>query len=245
MSFLDSLFAKPKKESSKEQIIKNKVIIFLIPNKIYQAELLRIVESIANKFSRILYLSLNKPTESIIETFKEINIDTEKFLFVDGVNKDVQPNLTYNNIVFINSPENFEKFNTELNQIIENEKCECLIFDSLSTLLIYHDDTATVKFIHDLIVKLRLHNESAEFTCLLDDANSTLIKDISMFADEIINLEGEKTEITKNDLKREQIIKLENELKSIEQAYNSKLISEQSYLKTEERIIQKLKKLRK
>ena len=244
MSFLNNLFTKQNKEVSKEEFKKNKVVIFLIPNNQYQIKLLRIAQSAAEIFSRVLYLSLNKPAESIVEILKENNIDTEKFLFVDAVQKDGKP-IEYHNFIFIDSPQNFEKFSGELMDILKKEKFGCLIFDSLSTLLIYHDDLAVVKFTHDLIVNIKLSNASGEFTCLLEDINSTLVKDISMFADEIINLGGEKTEIKEGELKREQIIKLESELKSVEQAYNSKLISEQSYLKTEERVKQKLRKLRK
>ena len=239
MTFLNSLFEKSKiRTESKEEIEKNRIVVFLIPNKIYQEELLQIAKSATNVFGKIIYLSLNRPSESIIGALKEIDVNTEKFLFVDAVNKGVKPDIAYHNVVFINSPQDFEKFNIELNQIIEKEKFECLLFDSLSTLLIYHDDTTTVKFIHDLIMKLRLLHDSAEFTCLLDDVNSTLVKDLSMFADEIVNLGGEKAKLKEGEFRQERIAKLESESRAIEQAYASKLISEQSYLKTEERINQ-------
>lgn len=244
MPFLD-LFKKSKKGSEREKIEKNKIVVFLIPDKTYQEELLRIAKSAANVFNRTLYLSLNKPAEYFIDMFKQNSINVEKFLFVDAVSKEIKSGISDEGVIFVDSPKDLGKFDEELSHVLEKEEFECLIFDSLSTLLIYHDDNATVRFIHDLITRIRMHHAGAEFICLLEDVNSTLVKDISMFADEIVNLGREKTKIKEGELRQERIAKLEKELMAIEQAHNSQLISEQSYLNSKERINKNLRKLRK
>ena len=65
MSFLEYLTGKQKEV--KEDIEKNSIVVFLIPNKIYQDRLLRIAKSVASRFDKVLYISLNKPAEKIIE----------------------------------------------------------------------------------------------------------------------------------------------------------------------------------
>ena len=67
-------------ESYDEEIMKNRIIIFLIPGKIYQFGVLSITKSVANRFNRILYMSLNKTADKIIGLLKENNIDTKKIL---------------------------------------------------------------------------------------------------------------------------------------------------------------------
>ncbi len=231
-------------KSYDKEITKNRVVLFLIPNKIYQVELLRITKSVADKWSKILYISLNKPAEKVIETFGENNIDTKKFLFVDAITKGVKPNVSDHGITYINSPKNYEQFNIELNQILEKEKFECLIFDSLSTMLTYQDEKIIIRFAHDLLTRLIVAHASGEVICLLKDINTALVKNISMFADGVVDMK--KEEIRQEDSKnKEKIQKLEKELKSIRQAYAAKFVSERSYLKTKERIEKNLEKLRK
>ena len=251
MAFLD-FFKRAEKEIIKnnmevynKEIIKNKNIIFLIPKETYQVELLNIVKIAADKFNRIVYLSINKPAEKVIEVLKENNIYTEKFLFVDAVNIQVAATIGYHNIAFINSPENFEKFNQEFNQLVDKEKFECIIFDSVSTMLIYKNQSTIIKFIHDFIKKISIENASVVFTCLLEDINSALVKDITMFVDKVIEIAKDQEAKGKESGKKVMINKLEKELESITKAYESKLISKESYLNTKIRTERRLKNLRK
>ncbi len=241
------LLKKSKKERVREKgIKKNKITIFLIPNKIYQVELLHIAKSVANKWDNIHYVCLNKPAEKVKEILRENKIDIKNFLFIAAV---IKSKVSARDTNYISSPKNFKKFNSELNQILKKGKLECLIFDSLSTLLIYQNESTVIKFTHDLTTNLMIAHASGELICLAKDVNSALIKNITMFADEVIDIS--KGEIEQESLegigglnKKEKIQKLEKELKSIRQAHAAELISEQSYLKAKERIGNNIRKLK-
>lgn len=230
--------------------------IFLISNKIYHNELLNITKSAADKYAKIAYISLNKPAQRVVEIFIENNIDTKKFLFIDAVTEKNEANSSNQGIVHINPPKNFEKFNAELNEIIGNlDNLKFLIFDSLSTLLIYQDEITVIKFAHNLMTNLAVTNVSGHFICLLDDVSRHLVKTITLFADEVryiseegeLSEEGEIIEVgeKKIGLKGEKIQKLEKELKAIKEAHASGFVSEESFLRTKERIDGNLKRLRK
>lgn len=229
----------------------NKVIVFLISNKIYQKELLRITKSVANKHSKVVYICLDKPAKRVMGTMRENNIDTKKFLFIEGITEKVKVDITDRGIIFINSPKNFKKFSKELYQIINDlEKIECLILDSLNTLLIYKDESTVVKFIHALITYLRAAHASGDFICLLNDSCTHLAKTITPFTDKvcIISEDGKISEVREKKAsleKKEKIQSLVKELKAIEQALKSGFLSEKSYLNIKERIETTLKRLRK
>lgn len=239
-------------ETNKE-VIKNKIFLYLISNKIYQKELLRITKDVADNYSKIVYVSLTKPAEEVVENLRENNIDIKKFLFIDAVAEKVKSSAAGGGEqpIFVSSPKNFNQFNTEISQIIKDlEKFECLIFDSLSTLLIYKDESTVVRFTHDLIIDLMVAHASGDFICLLDDSCVHLAKTITPFTDKVIYVgaDGEirEEEEKKIDLKKkEKIQSLVKELKAVEQGYKSKFISEGSYLKTKKRIETTLEKLRK
>ena len=144
-----------------------------------------------------------------------------------------------------------KQFDTELIQIIKDlEKFECLIFDSLSTLLIYKDESTVVKFTHNLIIDLIVAHASGDFLCLLDDSCKHLAKTITPFVDKIINIsaDGEISEEIEKKIslkKKEKIQSLIRELKAIGKASVSGFISKETYLKTKERVEATLKRLRK
>lgn len=232
-----------------KEITDNRVVLFLIPKRQYQAELLHITKIAASKFSNILYISLNKPAEKVIEVLKENNIDTERFLFVDGITKRVKANVSKQGIIFIKSPKNFEQFKAELNEILKKERKECLILDSLNTMLIYKDASTVIKFIHYLIAKLMAAHASGEIICLPENINPALARDIFMFVDAVIDMgktEADTADTGQEELKiNEMASKLKNRLNSIRKAYAANFLSEQSYLETKKRIEKKLEKLRK
>ncbi|MEK6983588.1 MAG: hypothetical protein AABX33_03365 [Nanoarchaeota archaeon] len=246
MAFLSSLFRKSKKGVIEEHIAKNKIIVYLIPNKGYQNGLFNIVKSLAQRFNRILYVSVNRPAEILVEVVNEMGIDAQKFLFVDAVNKEVKGRSANSHFIYITSPKNFKEFEMELNKVLDNEKFECLIFDSLSTLLIYQDESTVTKFTHDITKRIIDGHSNCTLPCLLEDVNSALVKDIAMFVDKVVEVGEDKTQ-AKQDIfaKKDAMPKLEKEMKSIKNAYTSGLISEQAYLKARKRIEAKLLGLRK
>lgn len=245
MSFLNKLVIN--RQPDKEKNEKSRIEIFIISNKIYQEKLLEIIKSAVQEFKgKLLYISINKPAEKIIETMKKNNVDSGKIFFIDAVSKDIQADISDHGIAYISSPQNFAQFNADLMQILEKEKPECLIFDSLSTILLYQPDLVIVRFTHDLIAKLIISHECGKFTCLLENLNSTLIKDVSMFADSVIDMGEQKQEAIKEPITKaeEAISKFENELQSIKEAYAMKFLSEESYLASKQRIEAKLKRLK-
>jgi hypothetical protein len=245
MSFLNKLAIN--RQPDKEKNEKSKIEIYLIPNKIYQEKLLEIIKNAVQEFKgKLLYISINKPAEKIIETMKKNDVDSGKIFFIDAVSKDIQADISDHGIAYISSPQNFAQFNADLMQILEKEKPECLVFDSLSTILLYQPDLVIVRFAHDLIAKIIVAHACGKFACLLEDVNSTLIKDVSMFADSVIEMGEQRQEAVKEPVTKteEAIAKLENELQSIKEAYALKFLSEESYLASKQRIEAKLERLK-
>jgi hypothetical protein len=65
---------------------------------------------------------------------------------------------------------------------------EGVISVTSSTLLIYEETSTVVKFSHSIISAMRSNGTKLIFTCLKDDAQTELIKDLSMFVDSITEL---------------------------------------------------------
>jgi hypothetical protein len=89
-------------------------------------------------------------------------------------------------VVNVSSPKALTEMSITIGKVLELGKIEALIFDSLSTLLVYTDPSTVVKFTHSLISLLRSKNVSGLLMCVEGGASSNMVKDISMFADKVV-----------------------------------------------------------
>ena len=168
---------------------KGERVVIIIPDSTYSKDIIVISSQLAKDYGSIFYLSLNKSYDALIKNLENNKIDTSKFFFVDAVKKPMNSIKEPDNCIFISSISAIGELSIAINKVLEKGKFECFIFDSLSTMLIYHDTTTITKFIHNLITKLNELNCTAVFTCLEGDSNSPLIKDLGMLVDEVKRLE--------------------------------------------------------
>lgn len=168
---------------------KHQIIVLIIPNDQYMERIVDVAKEVAVDSQKICYVTLNRPYDSLIETLKSANVDTSKFFFVDGITKTAEAPPSIENCEFVSSPSALTELSLTTSDLLDSQKYDYIIFDSLSTLLVYESEIVVTKFIHFLMSKVRIVGCKAIFTCLKQDADSVLIKDLNMFADKIIEME--------------------------------------------------------
>ena len=170
-----------------KELQKNEVLVLLFEED-YQNNLLRVVKKAEAASKKICYITLTKPYYHLVKFFKQNDINVEKFAFIDGVTSTVRKADSSENCRFIPAPNAL----TELNLMIAKECKEympdLLIFDSLSSLLIYEKEPVLLRFVHTIVNELRMNNVKSIFTLLKEDYDSRAIKDISLFVDKIIKV---------------------------------------------------------
>jgi hypothetical protein len=162
---------------------KSGVTIFLVSDKNYASKIKGMASSASSSYSRICYVSLNKPHSVISESLKKQGVEIKKFFFIDCTGKQGQE---AGQVVYISSPKALTEMCITIGKVIEMGKIEALIFDSLSTLLVYADSSTVVKFTHSLISILRSKNVSGFLACVKGGPSEGMIKDISMFVDKVV-----------------------------------------------------------
>jgi len=170
----------------KTEIKKNKLLVAIVSNKGYNTKMTEITKDVSDN-KKMCYVSLNKPFDTIEENLKAKKINTNNFIFVDAITKGAGKKEAAN-VVFVSSPRALTELNITIGKILEVGKVKNLIFDSLSTLLIYEKPLVVVKFVHALIAKLRALNVTAVFIVLKDDVTPDLLKNLYMFADKVISI---------------------------------------------------------
>jgi len=164
--------------------IEKGVTVMVIPEKEYASKMNDVVSSTASSYTRICYTSLNKPYSILSQSFKKSGIDLKKILFIECSGKTGDGK--WEQVVYVSSPKALTEICITIGKVIEMGKIDVLIFDSLSTLLVYTDPSTVVKFTHSLISILRSKNVSGVLVCAKSSQSESIIKDISMFADNML-----------------------------------------------------------
>jgi hypothetical protein len=166
-------------------IKRTEIIILVIPDKTYASRMKELVSSLSSSHNRICYVSLNKPYSATVEMIKKYGADTNKFFFVDCTEKRADEKA--GQVVNVSSPKALTEMSITISKVMDLGKIDALIFDSLSTLMVYEEPSIVVKFAHSLISTLRSKKVTGALVCLEGGKNTELVKDISMFADSVIN----------------------------------------------------------
>ncbi|MFH1788926.1 MAG: hypothetical protein ABH834_06070 [Candidatus Altiarchaeota archaeon] len=165
------------------------IIVLLIPDEDYTRRVMEITKDLTRISTRLCYISLNLPYRSLLKHFDEKHIDPSKFYFIDAITQTAEMIKNQPTCEYVSSPGALTELSLAISNILETQKFDYLIFDSLSTLLVYESPLIVTKFIHSLMAKIRVVGTKAIFTCLKQDYDSVLLKDINMFADKILNIE--------------------------------------------------------
>ncbi len=168
-----------------KEIKENDIVLFLISDKRYPESVKDIAAAAAKTFSKICYVSLNKPFDTLVSIFNKSGVDTDKIVFVDCVSGGFKKTGGAN-VVFVSSPKALTEMDIAIKKALDKEKFQGLVFDSLSTLLVYEEPFTVIKFSHSVISKLRNAKAKGVFLTLKGDIKSELVKDLGMFVDKVV-----------------------------------------------------------
>lgn len=185
--------AKIKKEfKEKLKDLKQYVALATVDAKNYQKTNLAIVRHlIEDKNIPGVYVTLNKPFQTMQGIFKKEKIDTRMIIFIDAVTKTTGGTIKKTNkCLFIGSPDNLSDISIAMDQAVRAlpSKERFVFFDSLSTLLMYNNITTVARFIHFLAGKMRAWKVKGIIVSLRKEKDKELIDELMQFCDVILNL---------------------------------------------------------
>jgi len=108
--------------------------LLLVPGIKYDNIIVNVVKQLNDK--KTCYITLNKTYDALLELLKTKNINTEKFVFIDGITKNVRNISDTNNCHFIDPPSNLSDLSRNIYELLRN-RFDYIIFDSLSNLFTY------------------------------------------------------------------------------------------------------------
>jgi len=179
------------KELSK--ISDKEIVLILCDEKKYLETNLRILHILTNKFKeKGIYVTINRPYESLIELLKKKKINIKSLFFIDAITPTVAGKTEdTSNCLFIDSPQNLTELSIALSEAftgMKQKEDRFIFFDSLSTLLIYNEAKSVERFAHFLTGKMRKWKIKGVLISLQKNIDENLISQVSHFCDKVIEV---------------------------------------------------------
>ncbi len=151
----------------------------------YNEQKMRVAGIIAKNYSKICYLTFNKPYSTIEKDFAKSKIDAAKFFFLDASPKTKVPK--DKRVLAVSSPTELTAISIDFSEISGNA-LDYTILDSIDVLVVYVGLKSTIQFAHSMINGVR--TTEGKLLLILIDSKETvdMYKDVLIFVDDVINL---------------------------------------------------------
>jgi len=159
----------------------------VIPNEQYSKIIIDVAKQLARDYKHICYVSLNKLYDPLVKGLAANKVDVDKFFFIDCISRGVMmtPKKT-ENCEFLSGPQALTEMHISISKNLKAKESEALLFDSLSTLLVYEREVLVIRFVHGLIGAVHEIGPKAFLTILEGDTKGELVKSLGMFTDQTI-----------------------------------------------------------
>ncbi|MCL7410772.1 MAG: hypothetical protein M8350_03035 [Methanosarcinaceae archaeon] len=139
-----------------------------------------------------VYVTLNKPYRTMIKNL-DGKVDLRMLIFIDAITKSTGGKINKEDeCLYLDTMQNLTDLGVAIDQAIRaipNDE-KFLLFDSLSTLLIYSQVGSVSKFIHFLTGKIRALGVNGILLSLVHGEEDEFLSQLSMFCDQTIYLDG-------------------------------------------------------
>jgi len=154
----------------------------------------RIIMTLIDRGYRVVVITTNQPSGILKNLYAAEGIDRGKVQFIDAITKyaigRVQDGEA--DTVFVNSPSNLTDLGIAITEALNAASGErpCLLFDSVSTMLIYIPSINISKFIHFVASKLRLLDAPGIFLAVEKGIDPLLLTQLTTYVDEVIDMDS-------------------------------------------------------
>lgn len=170
-----------------EALPKNYVVLLIVDLKEYTATAIELLKIL--KGQKGLYVTVNKPFEDLSKVFHDEGIEEKDIYFADAISSLTERKTTNaKNVVFLDSPADLIEISNIVSKAIASSKTGFVVFDSISTLLLYNKRQPVEKFVHLLVGKMLGRKTKGFLIAVKSSESATLIETISQFVDKSIEI---------------------------------------------------------
>jgi len=170
-------------------------LVLAAPEQINRANV-TLIKEILDQGSSAIIVTANQPYKVLKRVYEKEGIDLARISLIDTVTRSAGGvSVEAERARFITSPANLTDLGIAITESLKERGGEkvCVLFDSVSVMLIYASSPSIAKFLHFVTNKLRLSEVLGVFLCVQKGVDPALLSQVTTFVDETITLGGEGT----------------------------------------------------
>jgi len=191
----------------KSELESNQTVLLLMSSAEYNEVIVDVLKQLSG--NSVVYVTLNKTFDSLKELFKKKKINTKNLVFIDAISKTLRkvPD-SGEGVYYVSSPGALTEMSLVINKFLKHN-FNYLIFDSISSLLIYQQKAPVARFVSSIVNKIKTSKTKAVFYALIVKEQEVLIEQTGSFVDKVIAIEGKGKvgEVKQKIVKKEKIEK--------------------------------------
>ena len=149
-----------------------------------------VIKRFAKEKGLILYITFNQSASKLLNELSAKGIDSKKIFVIDIVSKDKGYEIASSDYFSdFDSPSQLTDLLLTLEEKMSAKDKPSLLFDSISTFLVYNDKESAQKFLHSLIAKVHKADSRVVLLASNDSASKDALSTISQFCDRFYQLD--------------------------------------------------------
>jgi len=178
---------------SPEDLAKNQIFLVLTSAGYIRECNIRIIKELSTLGFHAVVITTNFPYSVLRKLYEQDGVDLTQVSFIDAV---TQPHHRFGStedvhdaVRYISNPANLTDMGIAVTEVLKEHHSGkvCILFDSISTLLIYLPSQNISKFIHFVTTKLRLMDISGVFLAVEKGLDPMLMSQLTTFVDTVID----------------------------------------------------------
>ena len=155
----------------------------LFPFRDYNDLVMDMTEEMSRNHSSVCYITLNKTFRAMLRLLRDRNISVDKFYFMDFITPRVLQRDPSERCMFLDSFDDLDLFAEKLLTLVRANRIEAVIFDSLSSFLVYKSDAEVIGFFDYTVSFLEEMGVDLALIALSEDAKRPAVKQMKMLVD--------------------------------------------------------------
>lgn len=176
---------------NQQELEQKKIFLILASPATIRERNIEIIREISTMGYHTVVITTNFPYSVLTKLYAQRGVSRDRVSFIDAVTRNSIG--TAENIPrvvrYINNPANLTDMGIAVTEVLKEHSGEkvCIMYDSVSTLLIYLSSANISKFIHFVTNKLRLMDVSGIFLAVEKGLDPMLMVQLTTFVDTIVD----------------------------------------------------------
>jgi hypothetical protein len=174
-----------------EDLAKKQIFLILVSAANMRQRNIELIKEISSLGYHMIVITTNFPYSVLTKLYSESGIDPNSVSFIDTVTRNsIGSAENIPRVVrYVNNPTNLTDLGIAVTEVLKENTGEkvCILYDSISTMLIYLASPNISKFIHFVTNKLRIMDISGVFLAAEKGLDPMFVSQLTTFVDQVID----------------------------------------------------------